>query len=305
MEVSDLNLSVSDPTLQRVGFIGLGRMGSRIARRLCSRGIPVVGFNRTPHRDTEIENLGATFVGSPAEVGLSARIIFTAVTGPGDVREVLLGSHGVATSQCDQRIVIDLTTIDPASSREIAEELRKFRIEMLDSPMSGSVVDAERGTLGLLVGGQENVLDRVRTIMAHIGNVYHIGPSGCGCIAKLSLNLILAAMVQSLGEAFVLSDSLGVSRESILSAVATSGLSSPLFERVGARVLAGDFEPRFILRDLKKDLSLLNMVSKKEGCDLRVAHLLRQIVSEVNPKFLDKDYSVLLAAEAERRRSAG
>lgn len=305
MELSELHSSVDHPTSQGVGFIGLGRMGSRVARRLCICGIPVVAFNRTPGRGAEIEHLGGTLVGSPAEVGNATRLIFTAVTGPVDVREVLLGPLGVRRSEGKDRIVVDLSTIDPTSSLEIAKELRRYGIEMLDAPMSGSVYDAERGTLGFLVGGQANVLDQVRPIMEHIGTVYHFGPNGTGCIAKLSLNLLLASMVQSLGEAFALLGVFGVSRELILSAVATSGLSSPLFERVGTRVLAGDFEPRFILRDLWKDLSLLNRVSEEAGLDLRVARLLQRIVSGAQPQFLDMDYSALLAAEAERIRAIG
>ncbi|MCI0387807.1 MAG: NAD(P)-dependent oxidoreductase [Acidobacteria bacterium] len=275
-------------------------MGSRIARRLCICGIPVVAFNRTQGRGKELENFGATFVDSPMEVGLAARIIFTAVTGPDDVREVLIGPLGVCRSQSKDLIVIDLSTIDPTSSFEIAQKLSKSGIKMLDAPMSGSVHDAERGTLGFLVGGKANVIDQVRPIMDQIGTVYHFGPNGNGCIAKLSLNLLLASMVQSLGEAFALLDVFGISRELILSAVATSGLSSPLFERVGTRVLAGDFEPRFVLRDLQKDLSLLNKVSMEAGLDLRVAGLLRQIVSKAKPQFLDQDYSALMAAETER-----
>jgi 3-hydroxyisobutyrate dehydrogenase-like beta-hydroxyacid dehydrogenase len=166
---------------------------------------------------------------------------------------------------------------------------------MLDAPMSGSLYDAERGTLGLLVGGDTCVLERFRTVLENVGRIYHFGPNGSGCSAKLALNLLLSAMTQSLAESLHLLEKMGLSRELFLSAIATSGLASPLFERVGARALAEDFRPRFSLRDLGKDLSLLQRLSQQAGVDLPLAHLLTQIVTRRAEELGDQDYSALIA----------
>jgi 3-hydroxyisobutyrate dehydrogenase len=275
-------------------------MGRRLAESLLHQGLPVIVFNRTRGKDRALENAGATVVDSSREVGCKSNFLFTAVTGPNDVRDVLLGPSGVSKSGNRNLIVIDLSTIDPTSSRAIAKELKELRMDMLDSPMSGSVHDAETGSLGLLVGGRTTVLAKARPILERLGKIYHFGPNGSGCAAKLALNLLLGAMVQSLGEAFAVLNSQAISPDLFLLAIGTSGLSSPLFERVGERILNRDFEPRYSLRHLQKDLSLLDDVSKQAGLDLRVAQLLKRIVTRMSPELLDADYSVLASAEVDR-----
>jgi 3-hydroxyisobutyrate dehydrogenase-like beta-hydroxyacid dehydrogenase len=278
-----------------VGFIGLGRMGSAIACRMQRLGFPVLAYNRTPGRQSQLEQLGGTIADSPAAVADRAGLILTVVTGPEDVEQVLLGPAGVCSSGRTGLVVADLSTIDPHSSRAIAERLRRLGIEMLDAPMSGSLHDAERGTLGLLVGGDACVLEQCRLVLENVGRIYHFGPNGSGCSAKLALNLLLSAMTQSLAESFHLLEKLGLSRELFVSAVATSGLASPLFERAGARALAEDFQPRFSLRHLGKDLTLLQGLSRKAGVDLPLARLLTQIVTRRADELGDQDYSALIA----------
>jgi len=281
----------------QVGIVGLGRMGMTIAKRLCSLGVPVRGWNRTLHRGRELTGAGGVLVDSPADVAASVDLLLCAVSGPRDVEEVLLGPNGVYQSARPGLTVVDLSTIDPQTSSAVAAALARNGIAMLDAPLSGSVHDAERGTLGLLVGGDPAVLARVQPTLQHVGcHVYYFGSNGAGCAAKLALNLLLGAMIESLAEALAYLQANQLPTARFLEAVSTSGLSSPMFERTGKRALARDFAPRFALRHLHKDLSILAAQAERFSGEPRLASILVELVSRDVDVLGDSDYSVLIAA---------
>ncbi|MCE9671358.1 NAD(P)-dependent oxidoreductase [Myxococcus stipitatus] len=273
-------------------------MGLPLGRLLCAQGVPVVAFNRTPARAELLSASGARIVSSPAEVARSVSLMLTVVTGPEDLREVLSGRAGVIGGARAGSIVVDLSTIDAVTSSELAEALRARGIEMLDAPMSGSVHDAEQGTLGLMVGGDAGVLVRARPVLSRIArHIHHFGPNGAGCTAKLALNGLVAAMAQSLAEALAFLERAGGSRALFLEALAASGLSSPLYSRVGQRALAQDFEARFALRLLHKDLGLLATSSRSLGVDLPLGDVVAKLVAARAAAHGERDYAFLVEAQ--------
>jgi 3-hydroxyisobutyrate dehydrogenase len=273
-------------------------MGLTIACRLRGLGHPVFAYNRTPERGRQLQSLGGTLLNSPADVADASKLILVCVTGPQDSAEVLLGSNGVAQTAASGLVVADLSTIDPQTSRELARQLRERGIHMLDVPVAGSIHDALRGTLGLLVGGDQTHLEQVRSTLSRVGNhIYHFGPNGSGCAAKLALNLLVAAMTKALAESLALLTAFGLDKELFLNALSTSALASPLYERTGRRALDSDFTPRFALRDLHKDISLLNKVSADLHIDLGLAQSLLPLIARHVENYGAQDYSVLIAAE--------
>jgi 3-hydroxyisobutyrate dehydrogenase-like beta-hydroxyacid dehydrogenase len=291
--------------MRTVGVVGLGKMGLTIACRLRRLGTAVVAYNRTGGRGRPLVDCGGVLLGAPAEVAERVDLLLTAVYGPDDVRAVLLGPDGVCHGANRGLTVVDLSTIDAESSRAIAAEVGAYGITMLDAPMSGSVPAARDGSLGLLVGGDRSSLERARPTLSLFARfIYHFGPSGAGCLAKLGLNLLVGAMVQSLSEAMALVRATGLSPELFLEAIGTSGLASPLFGRAGHRALSGDLEARFSLRALGKDLRLLLREAERTGVELRLARALEELVAAAVADLGELDYSSLIAA-AMRRISTG
>jgi 3-hydroxyisobutyrate dehydrogenase-like beta-hydroxyacid dehydrogenase len=286
--------------MHRIGVIGLGRMGMRIAHRLSMQGMQVIGFNRNRAKAEEFKTFGGMPCTSPMEVAHNADVVITAVTGPLDVWDVVLGSSGLIQARNQRLIVIDVSTIDPKTSRDIAQHVLSSGMHMLDAPMSGSTHAAENGTLGFLVGGHAQVLECARPVLESLGHIYYFGGNGNGCTAKLALNLLLATMVQSLGEAFKLLEACGIDISLFSRALSKSGLSSPLFERLGSRVLEKDFAPRFNVNDLKKDVFLLDDVATQHGLDLGLAQYMKSILLEIDVSELAADYSKLVLMEMMR-----
>lgn len=286
--------------VERVGVIGLGKLGSAIVCRLLqsSKAPRVSIYNRSRERAETLAKQGALPAESPAEVASQSDVVLTIVTGCQDVRSVLLGPRGVLEGAKAGLIVVDVSTINSACSISLAAELQKKSVMMLDAPVTGSLHDAREGTLGFLVGGDPGALDRVRAMLLLIGkHIFHFGPNGAGCSAKLALNFLLGAMIQSLAESMAFLQAMGLSQHLFLEAVAMSGLSSPLFERTGKRGLTGDYEARFSLKDLVKDISLFEREAGSAGLDLTLLQSLYGILKQREKEYGAMDYSSLISAE--------
>lgn len=292
------------PVGAQVGVVGLGAMGSRVALRLHHHGVAVTGYNRTGHRAEALVTRGVPMAASLSDLAHHSDYVLTALPGPAEVLELVLESGGLLQHMRRGAMLVDLSTVDPDTARLIARRATAMGVRPVDATMTGSTHAAEQGTLGFLVGGEQAAVEGARPLLQLIGaHVYHCGPSGAGCAAKLALNLLLAGMTQALAEAFSLLGASGVSRELFLEALATSGLSSVLFSRVGQRALSEDLEPRFALAHLNKDLGLLARLGDQLGLDLRLAAALGEIVGGAAQEFAGADYASLITAELGRSRS--
>jgi 3-hydroxyisobutyrate dehydrogenase len=288
-----------------IGILGLGRMGGAICRRLLQAGVEVVAYNRTASRAAPFIGEGFRLVSSPKDVAERAELCLVAVTGPEDVREVVLGPVGLTAADVEGCIILDLSTIDPRSSSAISQEAARRGFRMLDAPMSGSVHAVETGTLGLMVGGDVESLEYVRVrLQAFASTIDHFGPNGSGCSAKLALNLLLAAMVQALGEAFSLLQAEAVAPDRFLKAVASSGLASPAYARAGERALTGDLNARFRLTDLCKDVTLLTNHAEGLGLNLPLARTLRGRLTAADDQYGYGDYASLITAQLDHAGQA-
>jgi 3-hydroxyisobutyrate dehydrogenase-like beta-hydroxyacid dehydrogenase len=177
---------------QQIGFIGLGRMGSPMALNVIRAGYPLTVHNRTKEKTGPLAEAGATVVSSPAEVARAAEVVITMLSDSDALRTVVLGSDGVLKGLQPDSVLIDMSTVDPGTSRHVAKAVQTQDAHMLDAPVSGSTGLAEQGTLSIMVGGDETIHQRVRDILLAMGSrTTHVGPNGAAAAMKLAVNIVI------------------------------------------------------------------------------------------------------------------
>lgn len=241
----------------RVGFIGMGIMGRPMSINLLKAGFDVTVYNRTPGRAQEVVAAGAKEAASPSELAAATDYIITCVTGPEDVKEVILGPNGVIHGVKPGSVVIDMSTISPEATREVAAALAEKQVHMLDAPVSGGDIGAIKGTLTIMIGGESKIVERCMPLFKAMGTtVTHIGPVGSGQVTKLVNQVLIAVNLLAASEALTMAAKCGVDPERVLAAVSQGSAGSWQLANLGPKMLARDFEPGFMIRLLQKDLRL-------------------------------------------------
>lgn len=239
---------------ERVGFIGLGVMGAPMARHVVAAGYSLTVHSRSAAPVEALAADGATPAGSPADVSSASDVVITMLPDTPDVEHVLFGEAGVASTAAPGSLVIDMSTIDPIATRTFAERLGAKDVAMLDAPVSGGQVGANAGTLSIMVGGPDEAFERARPLFEAMGStIVHVGPSGAGQIAKACNQLVIAAAVEAVGEAFVLARKAGVDPAKVREALLGGFAGSKVLEVHGQRMLDGAFEPGFRSELMAKD----------------------------------------------------
>lgn len=241
----------------RVGFIGMGIMGRPMAINLLKAGFDVTVYNRTRSKAKEVVEAGAKEAASAREVAETTDYIITCVTGPDDVKEVILGPGGVIEGARPGSVVIDMSTISPEATLEVAEALKAKNVHMLDAPVSGGDLGAIQGTLTIMVGGEAEIVERCMPIFQAMGKtITHIGPIGSGQVTKLVNQVLIAVNLLAASEALTFAAKCGVDPEKVLAAVKAGSAGSWQLANLGPKMLARDFDPGFMIRLLQKDLRL-------------------------------------------------
>lgn len=301
-------------TLARVGFIGLGRMGKPMARRLIQAGHELTVWGRRPGPVQELAALGAGVAAGPADMAGKVDILFTCVTTPEVVESLLCGPEGAWAGAPPGTIFIDTSTIGPADAQRIAGRLQPHGIDFLDCPLSGGPWGAQEGTLTLMIGGEPSILERVRPILqAFAGRIHHLGPVGAGQVAKLCNNLLVAIHTAAAAEAFVLATKGGIDPVQFLEVVSgATGQSAQITRSLPKFVLPGQFAAAFSIDHLHKDVGLACDLGRELGVRLLVSGVVNQLTTEARSRGLgDQDIAALfrtleeLAGVQVRDRSAG
>ena len=242
---------------QTIGFIGLGIMGAPMARNLLEAGHPVVAWNRSAGRLEAAVEAGAERGASPADVSARSEIVIACVTATADVEAVAVGPGGIAEGAKPGTTFIDMSTISPAVTRRIAEELAARGVDMLDAPISGGEQDAIAGTLSIMVGGSAEVLDRVRPVLEVLGaTITRCGPTGAGQTVKLCNQITVCINNLAMAEALVFCQRSGVDPSTMLSAISGGAAGSWQISNLGPKVVERDFAPGFKVGLQQKDLRL-------------------------------------------------
>jgi 3-hydroxyisobutyrate dehydrogenase-like beta-hydroxyacid dehydrogenase len=276
-----------------VGFVGLGAMGSRMARRLLDAGNELAVWNRTAERAAPLAQAGAAVAATPAEAARAAEVIVIMVSDPGALEAVTEGSEGIVSGLSDGATVIQMSTVGPPSLERLARLLPAG--SLLDTPVLGSISEAEGGTLNIFAGGPETLVERWTPLLSVLGTVTPVGQLGAGTASKLVANSTLVGVIGVLGEALALAAGLGLSRETAFEVLAKTPLGAQA-ERRRDSFESGEYQPRFPLWLARKDADLILEAAAAAGIDVRLADAARAWLADAEARERGgDDYSAVLA----------
>ena len=280
---------------ERIGFIGLGIMGRPMAGHVLDAGFTVTVWNRTRSKTTPLVERGAAAAASPREVAAASDITITMVADTPDVLDVILGPQGVAHGVRPGSVVVDMSTISPAATREVARRLAERGAEMLDAPVSGGEKGAIDGTLSIMVGGKPEVFERVLPVFQKMGRqIVHLGESGAGQVTKACNQLVLSLTLLGVAEALTLARKAGVDPAKVRAALLGGFAQSRVLELHGQRMLDRNFAPGFRTRLYHKDMGIVTETGRSVGMPLLGGSLAAQLYQvAMNQGLGEMDYSVL------------
>jgi 3-hydroxyisobutyrate dehydrogenase len=239
----------------RVAFIGLGIMGSGMARRLIDAGYPLAVFNRNRERAAPLAKLGATIASSPKQAASHADIIVGMVADDKASRAIWLGKDGALAGASREALCIESSTVTVGWIRELAAEAADKGCEFLDAPVTGSRTHAAAGELRFLVGGTTAALERATPVLSAMGKTLtYVGPSGSGAMIKLINNFVCGVQISSLAEAIAMIERSGLDRARALEVLTHGAPGSPLVRTIADRMTSADYTPNFLLKLMAKDL---------------------------------------------------
>jgi len=240
-----------------LGFVGLGVMGGRIAKRLLDAGHRVTGYNRTASKARWLVDAGMRLAGTPREAARASEIVFSMVADTAALATVTDGPDGVLAGLGAGQVYVEMSTVSPAASRALAQRVAETGARMLDAPVSGSVATLEQGRLSIMVGGDRETFDRVRPVLLDIGpTVTYVGPNGQAALMKIATNLNVAVQTLAFCEAVLLAEKGGIPREVAVRVLLASAIASPMLGYRGPFVLEMPEEAWFDVDMMQKDLLL-------------------------------------------------
>jgi 3-hydroxyisobutyrate dehydrogenase len=263
----------------KIGFIGLGNMGIPMVKNLVKAGFEVSVYNRTKEKALALQSeIGVKVAEKPADLLADADVIISMLTNDAAVKEVYNGEAGIfAAAQQPEAILIDMSTVSPETTKELATQAREKGFEYLDAPVSGSVKPATDGQLVIMVGGQQAAFNQVEPIFAALGkSATLLGESGSGNIAKLAINLFLGITIQGLSEAVLFASQNGIAADALLPLINSGAIGSAITKIKTDNIVNNDFKPAFALKLLRKDLGLAEQMGMHSPAGLAVAHTFQQ-----------------------------
>ena len=253
-------------TATRIGFVGLGNMGGSMAARFLAAGYPVYGEDQDRDRARGLVHDGLEWRRTPREVAEAADVVFTSVPDDSVLELVASGPGGILAGLSARKIWVDMSTVSPNVSREIAKRAHAVGATMLDAPVSGSVPQVQAGTLTIMVGGDKQAYARVEPILRALGTPTHIGENGQGLVLKLAINISLAVQVLAFAEGLLLAERAGIDRKLAVDVMTQSPIGSPMLKARGPLILDLPDEAWFDVRLMQKDIVL----ALDTGRELRV-----------------------------------
>jgi len=243
--------------MANLGFVGLGAMGGRVTKRLLDAGHTVTGYNRTKSKAQWLLDLGMRWGETPRAVAEAVDVIFTMVTNTGALYEVVDGHNGILAGLQKGKIYIDMSTISPVASKRLTERVAEKGAQMLDSPVSGSVITLEQGNLSLMVGGDKATFEQVKPILLDIGpKVNYVGVNGQAVLMKVAINLNLQVQMLAFCEALLLAEKGGIPRETAMEVMLNSVIASPSLKYRTPFILEMPDEAWFNVNMMQKDMLL-------------------------------------------------
>ena len=287
--------------MANLGYIGLGAMGSRMAKRLLDKGHIVTGYNRTRSKAQWLVDQGMKWGDSPRAVAEAADVILVMVTDSQSLEAVSTGEDGFLAGLGEGKVVVDISTVSPAVSRDVAERVRAKGADMVDAPVSGSVSTLEAGKLSVMVGGRRATFERIKPILDDIGpKVTYVGDNGLALSIKIAHNLSLAVQMLAFSEGVLLAEKSGIPREVAADVLTHSVIGSPMVQYRGPFVLKLPDESWFDVNMMQKDLLLALEMGRRLDVPLPTTAVTNEFLTAARGMGLEKyDFAVVFKVLAQ------
>ena len=264
----------------RIGFIGLGIMGKPMAGHILNSGYPLTVYNRTRSSAASLVSAGAEEAESPSQVAEASEIVITMVSDTPDVEEVVAGPKGIIEGIKPGSIVVDMSTIAPDMEKNLDEKLQKVRCSLVDAPVSGGDIGAQKGTLAIMAGGRQTDFERVKPVFEVMGStITHCGPVGHGQLTKLCNQILVSVTLLGVCEAILFAQRNDLDPEVMIEAVRGGAAGSWQFANLGPKIAEANYAPGFMVDLLQKDLGLVLDAGYQAHVSLIGTSLVRQLMS--------------------------
>jgi 3-hydroxyisobutyrate dehydrogenase-like beta-hydroxyacid dehydrogenase len=275
-------MSAEETKSTPIGFVGLGHMGGNMAARLLAAGYPVAGESKDRDEAQHLVEDGLSWRATPREVAEGAGIVFTSVPNDDVLQEVASGPDGILAGLEAGKTWVDVSTVSPRVSREVAERVRGTGAVMLDAPVSGSVPQVQSGTLTIMVGGERSAYETVEPVLRELGTPTHIGTNGQGLMLKLAINISLAVQVLALSEGLLIAERDGVDRELALKVMTQSPIGSPMLKARVPLVLDLPEDAWFDIGLMHKDIGLALEAAAELNVPVPSARAAEEVLTEAS-----------------------
>jgi 3-hydroxyisobutyrate dehydrogenase-like beta-hydroxyacid dehydrogenase len=281
--------------MANLGFVGLGAMGGRMANRLLEKGHTVTGYNRTRSKAQWLIDRGMKWADSPRAVCAAADVTFAMVANSAALDGVSDGPDGMVAGLGPGKFLIDISTVSPAVSRALAAKVREKGADMLDAPVSGSVVTLEAGKLSVMVGGRPETFERLKPLLMDIGpKVTHVGENGQALVMKIATNLSLAVQMLAFSEGVLLAEKSGIKRDIAVDVLTHSVIGSPMVQYRGPHVLGMPEEVWFNVNMMQKDMLLALELGRQVDVPLPTTSVTNEMLTAARGMgFAEQDFAVL------------
>jgi 3-hydroxyisobutyrate dehydrogenase len=250
--------------MAKLGFVGLGVMGGELVNRLLIKGHPVTGYNRTRAKAEWLVKAGMHWANSPREVAAAADVVFSMVTNSAALQAIVEGPDGILAGLTPGKVYVDISTVSPEYSRAVATKVREKGADMVDSPVSGSVITLQEGKLSVMVGGRKETFEKIKPLLLDIGpKVTYVGENGLALVMKIAANLSLAVQMLAFSEGVLLAEKSGISRTVAVEVLTNSAIASPMVKYRGPFVLELPKEAWFNVNMMQKDMLLALDLGRK------------------------------------------
>jgi 3-hydroxyisobutyrate dehydrogenase-like beta-hydroxyacid dehydrogenase len=262
----------------KIGFIGLGIMGSRMAANLQKHGSSLVVFNRTRDKAEPLLGPCGTFSDSPAKVADQVDILFTMLANPEAVEEAALRANGFLNYLRPKALWVDCSSVNPSFSKKMAAAAAARQIRFVDAPVTGSAAVAEQGKLVFWVGGEDADLETIRSLLLCMGNkIVHVGGHGMGTSLKMVINLLIGNAMAAFAEGMALGEGLGISREVLFDSLLGMPAVAPFLAAKREKIERGNYDPEFPLRWMQKDLHLASVSAYETDVAMPVTNVTKEV----------------------------
>jgi 3-hydroxyisobutyrate dehydrogenase-like beta-hydroxyacid dehydrogenase len=281
--------------MAKLGFVGLGVMGSEMVLRLLDKGHTVIGYNRTRSKAQRLIDRGMNWADSPREVAAAAEITFAMVTNAAAMAAVTDGPDGILAGLRAGKTFIDMSTVSPTVSRTTAARVREKGADMIDAPVSGSVITLQEGKLSVMVGGRRETFDRVKPLLLDIGpKVTYVGDNGLALSMKIAVNLSLAVQMLAFSEGVLLAEKSGIARETAVDVLVNSAVASPMIKYRGPFVLQQPEEAWFDVNMMQKDMLLALEMGRQLDVPLPATAVTNEFLTAARGMgWVKKDFAVV------------